>query len=239
MKAIVGIITTILLILSYFSIGYLFCAETPYATQLLAEMSIDASSSPFDKEALVRGALATRDYSFGSHDADAFYETILQMNEGADTPFASESAEGLKGVADAFSIDSTALSHLDDVANIADAASTFSTVVIVLAVIFSILCLIIGKKRLLGKSLIASGILVIVLFVLLGIWAGVSFDGLFAAFHSLLFDAGTWTFPMDSLLITMLPEGFWIGMATIWLIVSVLLALISLIIGTRLAKKRR
>ena len=35
------------------------------------------------------------------------------------------------------------------------------------------------------------------------------FDALFSAFHSVFFEAGTWVFPADSLLIELFPETFW------------------------------
>lgn len=35
------------------------------------------------------------------------------------------------------------------------------------------------------------------------------FDRLFTAFHGVFFDAGTWVFPADSLLIALFPEQFW------------------------------
>ena len=58
-------------------------------------------------------------------------------------------------------------------------------------------------RRALGRTLIAGGGLVLAAFCALGAWAAIDFDGLFAAFHSLFFQAGTWTFPYDSLLITL------------------------------------
>ncbi|MFR7649951.1 MAG: DUF1461 domain-containing protein [Eggerthella lenta] len=43
----------------------------------------------------------------------------------------------------------------------------------------------------------------------------VDFNGLFAAFHSLFFVEGTWTFNYDSLLISMYPIDFWMNGA-VW-----------------------
>ena len=63
-------------------------------------------------------------------------------------------------------------------------------------------------QRTLGRTLIAGGGLVLAAFCALGAWAAIDFDGLFAAFHSLFFQAGTWTFPYDSLLITLYPTAF-------------------------------
>jgi integral membrane protein (TIGR01906 family) len=45
---------------------------------------------------------------------------------------------------------------------------------------------------------------------------GTSFDWLFTTFHSLFFEAGSWTFPSDSLLIQLFPEAFWVVAAAAW-----------------------
>lgn len=47
-------------------------------------------------------------------------------------------------------------------------------------------------------------------FVVVGLASLVSFDALFTSFHEVLFAAGTWTFPLDSTLIGLYPERFWV-----------------------------
>ena len=67
-------------------------------------------------------------------------------------------------------------------------------------------------RRALGGVAQAAGIAVVAVFALLAAWVVVDFNGFFAAFHSLFF--GNWRGPVlhDSLLITMYPPEFWIGM---------------------------
>ena len=65
-------------------------------------------------------------------------------------------------------------------------------------------------RRALGGVAQAAGIAVVAVFALLAAWVVVDFNGFFAAFHSLFFANGTWTFSYDSLLITMYPPEFWI-----------------------------
>lgn len=56
---------------------------------------------------------------------------------------------------------------------------------------------------------------------LLGAVVGVtSFDWLFANFHGLFFDSGTWVFPADSLLIRLFPEPFWIACGVGWALLT-------------------
>ena len=76
----------------------------------------------------------------------------------------------------------------------------------------------------------------IAIFVCLAIWVAVDFNGFFAAFHSLFFAAGTWTFSWDSLLICMYPPNFWIGMGVVWFVVTMVLSILGIVIGRHLRK---
>ena len=73
--------------------------------------------------------------------------------------------------------------------------------------------------------------LLLALLAVLGVWGMVDFNGLFAAFHSLFFVDGTWTFSYDSLLISMYPLDFWMGMGGVWLATSVGLGAVCFIGG--------
>ena len=70
--------------------------------------------------------------------------------------------------------------------------------------------------------------------VVLGLWGVIDFNGLFAAFHSLFFVDGTWTFNYDSLLISMYPIDFWMGMGAVWVgsAIGVKGAILPLVFGT-------
>lgn len=65
----------------------------------------------------------------------------------------------------------------------------------------------------------------------LGNRVAIDFEGLFAVFHSLFFAQGSWVFSADSLLITMYPEPFWIGMGAIWLATTIAVSAVSAIAG--------
>ena len=94
------------------------------------------------------------------------------------------------------------------------------------------------NRRVLGRVLIAGGAFVLAAFAALGIWALVDFYGLFGVFHSLFFQAGTWTFSIDSLLITLYPTAFWMGMAGIWLAVTCGLSILAVLVGFTLGHKQ-
>ena len=84
--------------------------------------------------------------------------------------------------------------------------------------------------------LTGAGWVVIIAFMALVIWALLSFNDLFSTLHGLFFSEGSWTFPYDSLLITMYPLNFWIGMGVVWLVTTLVLSLLCVFIGAKLRK---
>jgi len=90
-----------------------------------------------------------------------------------------------------------------------------------------------------GWSLLIAGCATLGLFALVGLWAAFGFDGFFAVLHGLFFSEGTWTFPADSLLIQMYPQGFWMGMGLWWLSASCITAVASIVIGYLIVRKRK
>ncbi len=59
-----------------------------------------------------------------------------------------------------------------------------------------------------------------------------NFPSFFDAFHRVLFPAGNYTFPGDSLLITLFPEGFFMDFARKMLVETVIISVMLLILGT-------
>ena len=130
-----------------------------------------------------------------------------------------------------YSLPRNALSHLQDCTPIFTTGRISVGVVGTFALAGLIaLGILAGRKRV-GGALIAASALVLGLLVVLGIWAWIDFNGLFTWMHTLLFAQGNWTFDVDSLLITLFPEAFWAAMAGLWIISSVLLALIVGLVG--------
>ena len=66
----------------------------------------------------------------------------------------------------------------------------------------------------------------------------VDFNGFFAAFHSLFFANGTWTFSADSLLICMYPPDFWIGMGAVWLAATLVASAVAIAVGMAVKGRR-
>lgn len=102
-----------------------------------------------------------------------------------------------------------AVSHLEDVRSVI-AASKVATAASAMIVMVWLLVMM-GRRRLerVASGLKAGGVATAVLIGVLALAGMLDFDSFFVAFHGVFFDAGTWTFPADSLLIRLFPEGFW------------------------------
>lgn len=145
------------------------------------------------------------------------------------------SSTNLAELEDQYSLPRNALSHLQDCTPIFTTGRISVGVVSGFALVGLIaLGILAGRKRI-GGTLIAGSALVIGILVALGIWAAVDFDGIFTWMHTLFFAQGSWVFNSDSLLITLFPEAFWAAMAGLWIISSVVFALITGAVGKILA----
>ena len=234
-KKIITVMTAIFLTCAYICWGYVVCAGIPQTTSFLAAQTIDDSASPFTTDELVKGAVAVRDYSFDTHDRRALESTIRSMNQSAETSYADDPFE--TGVPDPYTLSEDAIGHLDDVNTIASTA--FYPILGITAIaIFCLMCALwMFGMKIAGRALLAAGIIGLSLIAVLALWAIFGFSSLFTVFHGLFFADGSWTFPADSLLITMLPQDFWIGMAGIWLATTALLCVVSIILGLIIRKR--
>lgn len=161
-------------------------------------------------------------------------------NSGNDTNTSSSSlalsSTNLAELEDQYSLPRNALSHLQDCTPIFTTGRISVGVVGGFALVGLIaLGILAGRKRI-GGTLIAGSALVIGILVALGIWTAVDFDGIFTWMHTLFFAQGSWVFNSDSLLITLFPEAFWAAMAGLWIISSVIFALIAGIVGKILSR---
>lgn len=229
----------VFLTLTFVFFGYAVCAGVPPVTTAIATSTVSGEGSPFTKDQLVKGADATREYSFGSHDKEALYSVIGEMNRSAHTPYADASAAELESAPLAYTIDADELAHLDDVHAVASRLFTPLLSVAVLAAFLLMVAFRMFGMRLFARALKWSGAIALGIIVALGLWAAIGFDGLFASMHGLLFPEGTWTFPADSLLITMLPTPFWAAMALTWAGASALVAAISLAGGLVMLRRTK
>lgn len=239
-RKVLGIITAALLALTYFAAGFAVCAGAPTVTEQLAARTVRADLSPFEREQLTSLAVATRDYTVGAHDRGALAEALAQANRDAGTPYASLAPDELLIQApDEYALDEAALAHLDDVNEV---TSRFFMPILGVAVLagFCIMATyrMFGSRTVAG-ALIGAGATVLAVLTVLGVWGAFGFNGLFSGLHALFFQSGTWIFPVDSLLICMYPQAFWVGMGAVWLVTSCLLAALSIAGGAIMLRRER
>lgn len=233
--------------------GLAACAVPQASTEVLSRMfsGVSNADTPFTHEELVSAALATRDYTVAGHSDEVLYAALCEINAAAaERGSAGAGAPDLSGAYDAtgkvnlsvaalafevadesYGLTSEAISHLDDVYEV---VQTAAALLVFLAVVALGCCIAVGVRsgrRSVGHVLMAAGALVLAAFVALGAWAALDFSGFFALFHSLFFAQGTWTFAYDSLLITMYPTAFWMGMGAIWLVTTCLLSILCIVVG--------
>lgn len=161
---------------------------------------------------------------------------VLQRIDAAD---ANATAYALADVSERYGLTQDALQHLDDChALIGGVVPWLVASAVVAAALLSALFAR-GWHKLVGAVLFFAPIALVAFMALCGTWAAMDFNGFFGVFHALLFPQGNWTFPADSLLICMLPSGFWVSMGTLWLAVTALACIIAMLLGRRLRQDRR
>ena len=258
--SVVAVISAAALAVSLIAAGFAACAVPDVSTKALASVYSTDGASPFTKDELVAAAVQTKHYTIDDNDKAAAYATIAAINAqealagtaGKGAPkidatanyaageLSGEQVATLEAAFDAASehyvLTSDAVSHLDDVFGVVQAAKWWLLAAVVAACVGCTATAFRGGKRLLGRVLAGAGVSVLAVFALLAAWVAIDFDGFFAQFHSLFFAAGTWTFSWDSLLICMYPPEFWVGMGAIWLVVTVACCVVCITIGRLLRK---
>ena len=227
-NGIVAFGSALLLAVTLIGAGFAVVAIPDAATATLSRAfsGCDQPSTPFTADELTSMAIAGKHYTFDDNDREKLDAAIAEANAAAEadgraTASARESA--------ARSLPADAISHLDDVYRVACVAKPALVIVAVLCIAGLAHVAVRIGRRALGRTLMAGGGLELAAFCALGAWAAIDFDGLFAAFHSLFFQAGTWTFPYDSLLITL---------GGIWLAVTCGLSILAVLIGFTLGHKQ-
>ena len=257
-QTIINVVTALMLAVVFVTAGVVACTAPP-VTQGLSTVFARDDLSPFDRNQLVKVADATRDYSFGSHDKAALYRAIYEVNveyrdkmqysatgtvgQGfpnlsavTDKSSVTQLESAFAGASELYCYSKDTVAHLDDCYKLMQDALPFAAAAALLAVAGLVFTGVTGRKRRVGAVLMGAGAVVLVAFAVLDAWAAVNFNGFFAAFHGLFFSQGNWQFPFDSLLICSLPTQFWMGMGVIWLVVSVVLSLVSLVVGRKCRK---
>ena len=260
MKAVRGIfavVVAIALAVAYVAAGLAVCMLPP-VTHSLSSVFAKDDLSPYSRAQLVEVADATRDFSFGSHDEAALYRTVYVvcddyrqaiLNAGGAMPADFPNLDAVTDMgslvqlktafADAselYCYSANTVAHLDDCYRLVALAFPVLVVALAVAVVGLVFIGVSGRKRWVGGTLQAAGIVVVLAVLALAIWAIVDFAGFFRTFHQLFFSQGNWEFPYDSLLICALPTEFWMGMGAVWLVVTLVVSALSMFVGRKLRR---
>lgn len=122
------------------------------------------------------------------------------------------------------------ISHLEDVAQ----AMNWLQIMFYVGVILSLAILIyhLQEKEKLIEFLFWGGITVISVIVILTIVIGADFNAAFIIFHKLFFPQGNWTFPVDSTLVKVFPETFFIHFSRFMFLPAAMTSLVSILLST-------
>lgn len=119
-------------------------------------------------------------------------------------------------VADREGFSADAVSHLDDVRAVF-ALAGWATVVFGIGLgAWTLVRCRGGQRALVASAMRYAAGWIFAVSVLAVLAALVDFGRFFASFHALFFDAGTWQFPPDDLLIQLFPEPFWVTAGALW-----------------------
>ncbi|HET6350659.1 MAG TPA: DUF1461 domain-containing protein [Coriobacteriia bacterium] len=129
------------------------------------------------------------------------------------------------------------VSHLDDVAGVISGARSTTLALALAAAAWIALCVRAGRAKAVARGLTVGGLLTLGLLALAGVAGTTDFDALFVRFHGLFFANGTWTFPVDSALISLFPEPFWMVSGVAWVLLTAGVGVFYLVSGRVVARR--
>lgn len=211
--------------------------EALAASFVLAMAALGLALMPVTTPVCVR-ALVT---AVGSAEITGLSEEgTLQAAEAVRVFVLDADAPALPGTLEgAPAFDEDAVSHLVDVRNVLIPTRWLTLVLLVLSATWTGL----RARTTSGRRVVSAGLRGAAAALAFG--AGVAaaigtldFGSFFSWFHSLFFEAGTWTFPSSALLIRVFPTAFWVSAAALWGLLVLMCAGSMLIVGRRLGFTR-
>jgi hypothetical protein len=243
---VIAALTAALLAFGLFGSGLVICMM-PQTTQLLGNNFSGWDEATYPQETMEELAEAVRSFSIDDTGrellettvADALWQNFPEIEQSIEAGNTGQnvggnltaSGLGVGNLISIYTLPESAVDHLQDCIPV----FTTSRIAIILSLVFAlagiILLVVRGRRKLAGWIMFVIPLVVVGVTVALGIWALIDFDSLFTQLHGLFFANGTWLFPADSLLITLFPESFWMGMGITWVVVSIVACLIVSFIG--------
>jgi hypothetical protein len=212
-------------------------AEAAFAAAVVALALIGVGLLPLTTPPAVRGLVAAvgseRDTGLSREETVEAAEDVRRFVTDADAPALPERVAGRPG------FDAFAVAHLVDVRDVLVPARTLTLALAIAVLVWGLAR---GRaprgRRVVGAACAGAGGLLLGVAGLVMVAGAFDFDRLFTQFHGLFFEAGTWVFPNDALLIQVFPLRFWIAAGAVWGGAVLLLAVAVLVAGRRLGFTR-
>ncbi len=128
------------------------------------------------------------------------------------------------------------IKHMEDVKNLLSILFPLGYILSVVDMLIFIY-LFLSNKTLLGRGLMGGGILCITLLICAGVLSITDYDLAFEKFHDLFFDPYSWRFSYSDTLLRIYPRMFWFNGTIFVISLSVILSLLSIIIGFLIRKR--
>ncbi len=130
-------------------------------------------------------------------------------------------------------------SHLDDVRAVIRPAIALTWVLLAGALVWIVFAVRMRGVVLetLASALMFGGIALLVFIPLAGLAGLADFDRLFAEFHGVFFEGGTWQFYHSDLIIQLFPESFWVLAGASWAVLAVVLGAAAGLTGRILGRR--
>ena len=216
-KMLLKALARISLCLTFVLSGLMVCIHVPFVTESLSRQTSAAAQFDVAPDTMVKASLAARDFALGTIGSEGLSSTLESLGLPAD------------------GLDTSMLTHLQDCTWVFNAVTFAFVVLALVALAFLVLTGIFEGAEDVSAILWQSALLAILVVVIFAFWFIANFEGFFTWIHSLVFQAGTWTFSADSLLISMFPEQFWREMGIVWGGSSIVASVVAIIVAKSVA----
>lgn len=207
--------------------------EAVFGAVLIAVALIGLALLPLTAAPAVRALAAAvhaeRDTGLGREPTLRLAEQVRRFVTDPDAPSLPARIDGRDG------FDEQAVSHLVDVRRVLRPARAATLALSAALLLWGLLrARTPSGRRTVGAAVRGAGALACGALGLVACAGVFDFDRLFAQFHGLFFEPGTWVFPPDALLIQVFPLRFWVSAAVAWGAGVLLLAAGAIVAGSRI-----
>lgn len=168
-QVLLTICAIVCLCVTFLSAGVVLCISNAAITQNLSQATALVDTAKFGRDQLVLMADKTRAFCAGEIDKDEIYSTIEQINKEAQTEYKEYEGSDFAAASDEYSLDSNSLSHLEDVKSFFANVRIAFGICLFGSVLFCILLLVMCGRSALGRVLVWSGSIVLILLVVFGV----------------------------------------------------------------------